>query len=54
MELGYHIDACSRNALMSRRDNWLVLNMLSCIHTSNKFISFLMQLKPSKQKQFKY
>lgn len=32
MELGYRVDACSRNALMSRRDNWTVLNILSCMH----------------------
>lgn len=51
MELGYRIDACRRNALMSRRDNWTVLNILSCLHTSNKIVSFSMQLKPSKQKQ---
>lgn len=53
MELVCHTHASCRSALMSRRDNWAVLNILSCLHTSNKIISFSMQLKPSKQKQFR-
>ena len=49
MELGYRVDACRRNALMSRRDNGTVLNMLSCMRTYIQQDYFILDAAEARQ-----
>jgi len=49
MALGYRIDACSRKALMSGRDNWTVLNILSGMHTYTQRGSFCLAAAEAQQ-----